>query len=485
MTINTKIVGGYSVVLALLLVLAIGSYWFFGAMQRQYGAIIALHEDLVEPAKDLQILHRQIVADYRAIFLYPHQVDRFLEDLRARSREFDGGLDSMHDTVPGEGRRMIEEIESIQAKRIQALEKAVSLVRGGKRLEAVAMGETEIMNLRTMLVDKIEAFREWVEKEKSARKAAISEAISRTFLLLGGALAAALLFGSVFSYTLARSITRQLRESMSRLSSASAEILSTTTQAASAAGETVAAVAETNTTVEELKQASHLSAQKAKNVSETAQQSSHVSQEGSRSVEETSGRIRSMQEQMGSISECILKLSEQSQQIGEIMSTVNDLAEQSNLLAVNAAIEAAKAGDQGKGFAVVAQEVRNLAEQSKHATTQVRSILNDVQKATSAAVMATEQGTRSVETGLAQAVEAGESIRALARNIAEASQSAIQISASSQQQLAGIEQIAVAMENIRVATEQNAAGVRQVEQAAQSLNELGMTIRAMVDSRKA
>ena len=85
------------------------------------------------------------------------------------------------------------------------------------------------------------------------------------------------------------------------------------------------------------------------------------------------------------------------------MATVNDLAEQSNLLSVNAAIEAAKAGEQGKGFAVVAEEIRSLAVQSKQATTQVRAILNDVQRAISAAVLATEHVSKTVEIGVKQA----------------------------------------------------------------------------------
>jgi methyl-accepting chemotaxis protein len=104
--------------------------------------------------------------------------------------------------------------------------------------------------------------------------------------------------------------------------------------------------------------------------------------------------MKKIQTQMESIAESVVKLSEQSQAIGEIIASVNDLAEQSNLLAVNAAIEAAKAGEQGKGFAVVAQEVKSLAEQSKQATSQVRTIFNDIQKATTAAVLATEQGAR-------------------------------------------------------------------------------------------
>src|SRR2546429_5481422 len=117
--------------------------------------------------------------------------------------------------------------------------------------------------------------------------------------------------------------------------------------------------------------------------------------------------------QMSSIAESILSLSAQSQAIGAIIASVDDLAAQSKLLAVNAAIEAAKAGEQGKGFAVVAQEVKSLAEQSKQATVQVRKLLNDIQKATSAAVMATEQGNKAVEAGVKQSTEAGGSIRVL------------------------------------------------------------------------
>src|SRR4028119_1286641 len=107
--------------------------------------------------------------------------------------------------------------------------------------------------------------------------------------------------------------------------------------------------------------------------------------------------MQRIREQMEAIGESMMRLSEQSQAIGAIIATVDDLAQQSNLLAVNAAIEAAKAGEQGKGFAVVAQEVKSLADQSKQATTQVRTILNDIQKATGAAVMATEQGSKAVE----------------------------------------------------------------------------------------
>jgi methyl-accepting chemotaxis protein len=187
-----------------------------------------------------------------------------------------------------------------------------------------------------------------------------------------------------------------------------------------------------------------------------------------------------IKEQVESIADMVVRLSEQSQAIGEIIATVNDLAEQSNLLAVNASIEAAKAGEQGKGFAVVAQEIRSLAAQSKQATTQVRNILFDVQKAISSAVMATELGSKAVEEGVRLSTQAGEAIDVLAESVTESTNAAIQIAASSQQQFIGMDQVVSAMENIREAALQMASSTKQTERAAHDLHNLGQRLQEIV-----
>ncbi len=277
-----------------------------------------------------------------------------------------------------------------------------------------------------------------------------------------------------------RRMIGEMQESSSILSASSQQIVATTTQVAAAATETAAAVTETTATVEEVKQTAQLATQKAKFVSESAQRATQVSESGRKSAADSIEAMKQIREQMESIAESIVRLSEQGQTIGEIMLSVNDLAEQSNLLAVNASIEAAKAGEQGKGFAVVAQEVRNLAEQSKQATLQVRGILNDIQKATNAAVMVTEQGAKAVEAGVKQSVQAGESVQKLGESIAEAAQAATQIAASSQQQMAGMDQVVQAMENIKTASTQNVASTRQTELAAKNMQELGQKLTALI-----
>jgi methyl-accepting chemotaxis protein len=281
-----------------------------------------------------------------------------------------------------------------------------------------------------------------------------------------------------------RRSTGQIQEAVNVLSTSASEILAATTQVAAGATETATAVAETTTTVEEVKQTALVASQKARLVSEGAQRAAQTAQAGRQAVSESVEGMRRIQEQMGSIAETVVQLSEQSQAIGEIVATVTDLAEQSNLLAVNAAIEAARAGEQGKGFAVVAQEVKSLADQSKQATQQVRTILNDIQKAIGSAVMATEQGGKSVEAGMRQSEEAGEVIGSLAETIETAAQSALQIAASSQQQTVGMDQVAAAMESIRQASAQNVSGTKQAEIAARNLHDIGQKLKDLIDQYK-
>ncbi len=281
-----------------------------------------------------------------------------------------------------------------------------------------------------------------------------------------------------------RRIMEELREAVNVLASSASEIMASTSQLAASAAETAAAVTETTATVEEVKQTSQVSSEKAKYVADEAQKAAEFARSGQTAVDLTVEGMGGIREQMGAVAESILSLSAQGQAIGEIVATVEDFAAQSKLLAVNAAIEAAKAGDEGKGFAVVAQEVRSLAEQSKQATLQVRGILTDIQKATSSAVLATEQGSKAVEAGVRQSTASGDSIRALAESIAGAAQASTQIAATSQQQFVGMDQVAMAMENIKMASTQTVASTRQAETAAQQLHDLGQKLKQLVERFK-
>ncbi len=276
----------------------------------------------------------------------------------------------------------------------------------------------------------------------------------------------------------------ELIDGASALSAAAGEIVASSSQLAASATQSAAAVSETTTTVEEVRQTAQLASQKARLVSESAQNAVAVSETGRKSTRDAEAGMARIRQQMEAIASSMGQLSEQSQAVGQIIATVEDIATQSNLLAVNAAIEAAKAGEHGKGFGVVAQEVKSLAEQSRQATTQVRNILRDIQRATGIAVMATEEGGKVVDAGTRQTEAAGGAIAALGGSVNEAAQAALQIAASSQQQLVGVDQVAGAMVSINEASVQNVASANQLEVTARGINEIGHRLKSMVERYK-
>ncbi len=278
--------------------------------------------------------------------------------------------------------------------------------------------------------------------------------------------------------------THEVSEVVSSLTAASSQISVSLRQLLASTSETATAVTQTATTVEEVKHTAALVKQKSHDVTASAQGAVDIAQAGEVAVEHAHSGLASIRTQMESIARRVVTLGDQTQTISDIIATVKELAEQSNLLAINAAIEAAKAGEHGKGFAVVAQEVRHLAEQSKQAAVQVRTILQEIQDATHAAVSVTEQGAKVVEVGLQQSLEAGESIQLLSRRLTETAMAMQQIAASSEQQLLGMEQVSSAMENVKGASGHNVSGIRQIESAAHELVQIGQGLRQSIERLK-
>lgn len=281
-----------------------------------------------------------------------------------------------------------------------------------------------------------------------------------------------------------RNMLKEIIEAVNIISASSTQMLATTAQLATSAQETATSLSETASTTEEVKQTAKLISQKAGSVSETMVDATQYSQNGKKSVEYTIDGVKKMREQIQYISESIIKLSEQSLAISNIIASVGDIANQSNLLAVNASIEASKAGEHGKGFAVVAQEVRNLAEQSKELTAQVRTILNDVQKAINGAVMATEKGGKVIESTFQQSDDTLENINLMSDVVIRSAQASNQILFSTNEQVIGIEQVFIAIDNIRKATEQIVISSRLSETSTKDLNNLGIKLKRIVDRYK-
>ncbi|MBU8897945.1 chemotaxis protein [Corallococcus sp. H22C18031201] len=273
---------------------------------------------------------------------------------------------------------------------------------------------------------------------------------------------------------------KTVAEFVNQLASTSAQILASTTAQVAGAQEQSSAVTETVSTIEEITKTSEEAAGRARAVSDTARHSDEVGRTGRRAVEEAVSSMGSVREQVESIASRILALAEQAQAISDIISTVTDISEQTHMLALNASIEASRAGEHGRGFAVVASEVKALADQSKKATAQVRQILGQIQKATHGAVMTTEEGTKSVASATRVVTEAGATIQALSDLLTQASLTAAQIAASANQQATGIGQIRQAMHDVNQATQQGLTSARQTERALQDINAMGQKLKGLM-----
>jgi methyl-accepting chemotaxis protein len=307
---------------------------------------------------------------------------------------------------------------------------------------------------------------------------------SRTVMIVAAVLAALAVSAALGgAFWISRLISRQLRGATAKLGTSASELMAISTQVAAGAAQTAASTSEATVTVEEVKQTAILASEKADEVGEESKDLPQVAEAGRAAAEETAAAFERTRDQMVAVSETISSLSARTQAVEEIITTVSDLAEQSNLLSVNASIEAAKAGEYGKGFSVVAQEVKSLAEQSKVAVVQARSVLGEIVKATDLAIQAAGEGQETVEAGRRQSTESGEAIFTLAESASRSAESAIQISASGRQQLAGMEQIGQAMESINQAGEQSAAGTRQVQQEVMRLQELATELGELVDRK--
>lgn len=484
LSIGAKIGGGYALALALFVTVGILTYrnttkavetnvW----VEHTHTTLEKLSE-LLSLLKDAETGQRGYLITGRDAYLEPYQ------SAVAQIPNTVKNLKQLTEDNPNQQRR-IELLQPLIAKKITELRESID-TRKNTGFQAAAktvetgQGKTYMDDIRKIAGDMDDEERSLLKKraqesESSARSTVVG-------IVGGGLLAIALLglTGFVITGNVSK-IIKDIQEAVGVLASTAAQMAAATSESAATVSEIAASVGQTTVTLEEVKQTANVSNQKARGVADAAQKVAQVSQEGKRAVADAIERMSQIKGQVETIAQYMARLSEQSQNIGEIVTTVGDLAEQSNLLAVNAAIEAAKAGEHGKGFVVVAQEVKSLAEQSKAAAGQVRSILAETQKAMNAAVMATEQGSKAAAGGVEQSNAAGKSISALAESVAEAASAATQIAASSQQQLVGMEQLAQAMGNIKVATTQNAAGSKQTETLTKELEKLGRSLKDLVE----
>jgi hypothetical protein len=278
----------------------------------------------------------------------------------------------------------------------------------------------------------------------------------------------------------ARSISKPLNNTINTLSTSSAEIAATVTEQERIANQQAASVNETNTTMEELGASSRQTAEQAQAAAYSTEMVLSLTQDGANKVNEMLQGMASLKGKVGAIAQQILHLSEQTSQIGSITAMVTDFANETKMLAMNAAVEAVRAGEHGKGFSVLSVEIRKLADESKRSADRINALVVDVQKATNATVMATEEGTKTVDAGIELTQSTAATFDSVAAAVGSASESAQQISLNVAQQAEAVKQVVEAMNALKISSKESASGIAQTKVGIQTLNEAAQQLKSMV-----
>ncbi|MCF3097238.1 methyl-accepting chemotaxis protein [Aeromonas australiensis] len=277
-----------------------------------------------------------------------------------------------------------------------------------------------------------------------------------------------------------RTLVSEVSGSVVQLSSAAEEISSVASQSANnmhaqqhELNQLATAMNEMQATVQEVSRNTSDAASAATSASETAELGAQTVNDSIQRIERVAGAIEST-------AEVIRQLGDDSRNIGMVLEVIRGIAEQTNLLALNAAIEAARAGEQGRGFAVVADEVRTLAKRTQDSTTQINTIIAELQQRAEQAGSTMQQSQELMHTTVATAREAGESISQISGSVSSISHMNIQIATATEEQGAVSEELNRNVVNISHASEEVAAGASQMSQACNELNHLASQLQDMV-----
>ncbi len=287
------------------------------------------------------------------------------------------------------------------------------------------------------------------------------------------------------------SLISSLSEALNKVSqtvlstaSASNQISASVEEMAAGASEQTQQISEVASSIEQMTKTILDNTKNASLAADTAKGAGDKAKLGGKVVEDTIGGMMRIAEVVKRSAETVEALGKSSDAIGEIIQVIEDIADQTNLLALNAAIEAARAGEQGRGFAVVADEVRKLAERTTKATKEIAVMIKQIQNDTTEAVASMKKGKQEVDAGKDLAIKAGEVLNDIIEGAQKVSDVAVLVAAASEEQSATAEEISQNIESINNVTKQSAIGSQQIANAAEGMSNLTQNLEKLISHFK-
>jgi methyl-accepting chemotaxis protein len=281
-----------------------------------------------------------------------------------------------------------------------------------------------------------------------------------------------------------RSVIQSLATAAAQVASASEEISSGSTQSAESARSQSDQTQQAATAMHEMSSTVQQISENSQKASETSRQAAQAARQGGEVVQATLASMRNIADATSKTAAQVTELGKSSEQIGKIIAVIDDIADQTNLLALNAAIEAARAGEQGRGFAVVADEVRKLAERTTKATKEIATMIESIQLETKNAVQAMDLGSREVQVGVEKTSASGAALQEIIKMSEHVGDMISQIATAATQQSATTEQINANVAQISSATQESSAAAEQTAKACTDLSSLAFDLQNLVNQFK-
>jgi methyl-accepting chemotaxis protein len=338
----------------------------------------------------------------------------------------------------------------------------------------------QAMPARLRLENVVERFAQLEARHLEDQRAESTSTAEGYRALLFVISAVMLIVAILLAVWLNRLLGGQIGSAVQDIQSSAAELQSTATEQATGAREQATAMSEITTTMNELLATSRQIADSAQRVSRISDQTASAAKSGDRIVQRASDSVAGVKRQVDQIVSQMLDLGRKSQQIGGVVEIISELAEQTNILAINANIEAAGAGENGRRFAVVADEIRKLADRVGGSIKDVRGLVDEVRASVNSTIMATETGSKAADAGTRDFAEVANSLAQVMSQVGSTAEAAREIELSTKQQSTAVEQVNSAVANVAQVSRETETSTTEAMQTASELATLSRRLAQLV-----
>ena len=479
-TFGKKIAAGFALSFVLMAMIGVAAYRSINTLSNTSQMVAHTHRVLDRLAEVLNVLQdaeiggRGYIITGDESFLQPYQnaetkIMTVVNDLRALIVDNPAQQKRLSQAEPIVMAKLSLTKRYIEMRKAREIETVTKLVQAGE-------GQRLMDDLRRIFGEMEQEERILLKQRAGQVEAAVDSA---TLSITLGTLVC-LLIVSAAGMVITRSLTSQIGAAVQHMQSSSSELQVASNQQSMGSREQATAMKEITTTMNELLVTSKQIAESAHRVAHIAEETAIGARSGNQTVTKANDSIVGIKRQVDLIVTHMLDLGKKSQQIGGILEIINELAEQTNILAINATIEAAGAGENGKRFAVVADEIRKLADRVGGSTKEIRGLIEDIRAAVNTTIMTTEGGTKAVEAGAQQFSEVAIAFKQIVSLVSTTTEATREIELSTKQQSTAVSQVNIAVSNVAQTARETEVSSSQTLQTATELIKLSRDLMRLI-----